>query len=75
MQDFILLAIFILLGGFFLAKCLKYFFTPLDDLYSDFRNTKDYGYEKFLREIWFKRIVYISLAALFLGMGFYKMFS
>ena len=75
MQDFVELAIFMLLGGFFLSKCLKYFFTPTDDLYSDFRNTKDYGYEKFIRELWFKRIVFAILAILFLGIGFYKMFS
>lgn len=53
-------------GVFFLTITLRLFLTPLDDLYSNFRNTKDTGFDRFKRELFFKRIFSALAAAAFL---------
>ncbi len=53
-------------GVFFLSMTLRLFLTPFDDLYSNFRNTKDTGFDRFKRELLFKRIFSALLTAVFL---------
>lgn len=53
-------------GVFFLSMTLRLFLTPFDDLYSNFRNTKDTGFDRFKRGLLFKRIFSALLTAVFL---------
>ena len=53
-------------GVFFLSMTLRLFLTPFDDLYSNFRNTKDTGFDRFKCELLFKRIFSALLTAVFL---------
>ena len=69
MIDFIHLAMSLLIGVTFLAKSVLLFLTPIDDMYSDYRNTSDYGYNKFIRNLWFKRIVYLIIAIILIING------
>ena len=56
-------------GVFFLSITLRLFLTPVDDLYSNFRNTKDTGFDRFKRELLFKRIFFALLAVVFLSLA------
>ena len=66
---------FLTIGVFFATFACKYLFTPTDDLYSDFRNKKDFGERYFKKELRIKRIVFTSLATIFIVIGLVILFS
>ncbi len=57
------------LGAPLLVKTVKLFTTPWEDMYSDFRNTTDYGVKVFNRRLRCKRILCVILSAACLGGG------
>ena len=59
------------LGVPLLIKAVKLFTTPWEDMYSDFRNTSDYGVKAFNRQLLFKRIFCTALSVACLGGAFY----
>lgn len=59
------------LGVPLLIKSIKLFTTPWEDMYSDFRNTSDYGVKAFNRQLRFKRVLCVGLCIACLGGAFY----
>ena len=65
----------LIVGVFFATFAFKYLFTSTDELYSDFRNEKDFGEVYFKRELLIKRFVFTILTLFFLSTGFTILFT
>lgn len=74
MQTLVYIVVCLVLGLFFATKAYKFFFTPKEDLYSDYRNEYDYGAELFKKILYTKRVVYTALSAVLLSLAVYEIF-
>ena len=74
MKDLVYIVVSLVLGLFFASKALKFFLTPEEDLYSDYRNKYDYGRNLFRRMLFAKRVAYTLLAVVLLSFTVYEIF-
>ena len=74
MLAFIISMSLLVVGVFFATFAFKYLFIPNDELYSDFRNGKDFGEVYFKRELLIKRLVFTILTLVFVGAGLTNLF-
>ena len=65
----------LIVGVFFATFAFKYLFTSTDELYSDFRNEKDFGEVYFKRELLIKRLVFTILTFAFVVAGLTILFT
>ena len=68
-SDLILGFLFLIFALLFAKRAIYYWLTDIDELYSDYRNSTDFGYPYFRRLLAMKRFFYAFLLLLFIALG------